>query len=154
MINNRLKLKIIVIFLTITSIISINSKILAKEEDKIVINYFYITSCSTCDEIEGLLEEVSNKENIEIIKKNIGVKENYNKFYDFLQKYNVPSNVKGIVPAIFTEDKYFIGGEDIKNGLKNISQIEDISLDEKSINNKKSAFKTLAILGGRFTRWV
>lgn len=124
---------------------------------KIEINFFYSKTCPHCarenlyldklekehPEIEIKRYEISERKNIELLKR-------------FYKNYSVLSSERGLVPATFIDDAYFIGfskeiKEKIENRLsrKTISEKDGFKLPSLSeIDIKKYSLSGLAVVLG------
>jgi len=85
------------------------------------IHFFYLPGCAFCKAEESFLDELENNyEEIEIFRYNTLEKDNIELLRDFHEKYDVPKQKRGLVPATFTEQNYFIGfDESIAKQLEN-----------------------------------
>ena len=80
--------------------------------------YFYSPGCEACLRVNPLLERLTkNYPYIELIKKNITLKENQELREAFNISYKVPEKKRGTVPSVFF-GRAFIGEKEIKKGLE------------------------------------
>jgi len=88
------------------------------------IDFFYSATCPHCAAEEVFLKDLQAKYPAIQVKfyEVTGSAENQALLKDFYQKYSVPANEQGFVPATFTPQKYFVGfndqiGKDIESCL-------------------------------------
>ncbi len=107
-----------IVFLTLLLLLFLPFFVSAQEN--IEINFFYSPTCPHCAKEEKFLDEIQEKYSDIIINRYLV---NETKNIDLLKKYyndyNVPEEYYGMVPATFTNNKYFVGfsekiGESIK----------------------------------------
>ncbi|OPZ93011.1 MAG: hypothetical protein BWY74_01322 [Firmicutes bacterium ADurb.Bin419] len=123
--------------------------------DKVQVIYFYSTTCSTCQKIEGYFKELSEENaNVEFIKYNIMKLENKSLMELYNKSYNVQEKDLGIVPVVFVKDTYFVGEKAIRNNLERIIKRNDNSktrvIEQNNNNNFNSdimRFSKLKLLG-------
>jgi len=101
--------KFIYIFLLLFFLFGLFDSVFA-QEGQIEIDFFYSSTCPYCAKEEKFLDDlqdrypevkinrylVSNRDNVELLK-------------EFYKEYNVSAEYYGMVPATFTNEKYFIG---------------------------------------------
>ncbi len=98
----------------------VNSSVAIVEETTKIIDYYFITTCSTCHELTFLLDEIDQKTEYKINRINISNDDNYKKFNEELLQLNVPDNRRGIIPTIIYKDRYFIGKDEVETVLSQI----------------------------------
>jgi cytochrome c biogenesis protein CcdA/glutaredoxin len=138
---NHMKIKlykniIISLVLTIMVMLALSAyKCEAKEQKKIIMVYFYINVCKSCNEAEKSLNELSSiiKEsgkNIspDIRMYNIENSRSYELLLKYIDYYKVPKE-KGTVPILFLGNKYFQGKDEIEKGLKDVMSEDNIILE-------------------------
>ena len=98
--------------------------VLAKEE-RIEINFFYSPTCAYCAKEWKFLDKLKEEyPEVKINRFSIFEKENIELLKKFYQEYKVPSVHYGMVPATFTNKKYFIGfNEEIKKSIESCIQV-------------------------------
>ena len=87
--------------------------------------YFYIPGCMACSATENYLMNLQEEfPYIEIIKENMArrEKQELREFYDSF--YKIPKEDRGAVPAVFINNKAFIGRSIIEKNLKAFLQEE------------------------------
>jgi len=91
-----------------------------EEGDTIV--YFYSSTCSSCQRLEGFFSTIqSDYKNVSIIKYNI-VDLNHKSLLDeYNERYHVSEEHEGIVPVVFIHDKYFTGEKTIEQYTNDIT---------------------------------
>ncbi len=84
------------------------------------INFFYSLTCPHCAKEEKFLDDLEKKyPEIEIKKFSVSQSSNLELLKEFYRKYQVPSEYYGMVPATFTNSRYFIGfSEEISRGIE------------------------------------
>ncbi|MDP2909528.1 MAG: hypothetical protein Q8N69_00400 [bacterium] len=113
------------LFLIVFAIITLFSPGISFAEGA-TIDFFFSPTCPHCAAEEKFLDEIQNEyPDLKINRYSVNETENLNKLRDFYQEYGVPQRYYGMVPATFTDNKYFIGfnekiGEDIKKCLDEI----------------------------------
>jgi len=119
---NKIKILFAVIFIA-TFLIS--GFFVNAQQKPIEIYFFYSATCPHCAKEKEFLKELEKQ--YPEVKINqyevVSSQENQKILQEFYDKYKVPQNERGWVPATFTPTKYFVGfneqtGEDIKNCLK------------------------------------
>ena len=111
-------------------------------QDKVEINFFYSQTCLHCAAEEEFLKDLQDRypeiriNQYEVIYN----QQNQELLRDFYQKYSVPKNLQGLVPATFTPEKYFVGfsqgiAEELENCLEKCLRPDkgDVSLINTSI---------------------
>ncbi len=118
------KFKIFFGILFIIAFLSGGFSVLAQEKP-VEVYFFYSATCPHCAAEKEFLKGLENQyPEIKIYQYEVvSNPENQKLLQEFYDKYRVPDNEKGFVPATFTPTKYFVGfnqqiGEDIKNCLK------------------------------------
>lgn len=111
--------------------------------NSIEINYFYISACPSCKDVEQYLAELSDRcapklkaKNISLVinKYNTAENENLNLLQAYLEKYNVPEKEQDL-PIVFTGKTYIAGEEAIKAQLE--KELLTVKPDhEQSLNVK------------------
>lgn len=158
--SSKIKKSIVITF-TLLLVFSLNNSLhahaLTKSNEIYEIIYFYINSCSTCEKMEFLLDEIQKNKCIKIVRKNISNKYILKEFNEYLEKYGVPYNKRGIVPAVFIDDKCYIGEKEIKAVLNEISSnfrtSKSVESKDSITGNKNKIFRslmnirTLSVLG-------
>jgi len=84
------------------------------------INLFFGSTCPHCATEESFLGGLEKKyPGVKINKFEISEGKNIDLLKNFYQKYKVPSNLYGLIPATFIKDRYFIGfNEKIGGGIE------------------------------------
>jgi len=88
--------------------------------EDISVDFFYGITCPHCKKVDPLIEELKPLYP-EIIFNEYEVYSNHDnstKLNIYFDKYDVPSNQRG-VPAVFISDQYFIGDTPIIDNLEN-----------------------------------
>jgi len=136
------------------------------------VKIFYSQSCPHCASARAFLSELDEKRNGVSVKE-FGISQNIELLKELYEEHEVPSNKRGLVPAIFIDGEYFIGfnenigseieecinqkieGEGPCEGGKNQGTTSDASVDKKislpllgEINTKDYSLPTLAVLLG------
>ena len=90
------------------------------EEGKVEINFFYSPICPHCAQEEIFLNELGKKyPEIKINKFSVYERDNVELLQKLYKDYNVPQKYYGMVPATFTNDRYFVGfNEEIKKNIE------------------------------------
>ncbi len=84
----------------------------------IQIDFFYSSTCPHCANARNYLIKLEKKYPLLIIN-NYEVSDNSQKLIEFYNRYNVSSDSHGFVPAIFTNDKFYVGfSEEISKEIK------------------------------------
>lgn len=116
-------MKKIIFFVFIVGLtLSIANFVSAQEQKKTEINFFYSPTCPHCAKAKIFLSDLEKKyPELRVVQWEVSF--NVEKLKEFYKKYNVPANLQGLVPAIFTEVDYFIGfdakvGQDIESCVK------------------------------------
>jgi len=135
---------------------------------EVEIDFFFSPTCPHCAREEKFLDELENKyPDIKINRYLVSGKENVDLLKEYYKKYDVSKSYYGMVPATFTNDKYFIGfsekiGENIEECILKCKQGEMLeggfsifNLEESidlpiigSINIKNFSLPVLAIVLG------
>ncbi|MBU2539946.1 hypothetical protein KJ786_02195 [Patescibacteria group bacterium] len=114
----------LILFATLSSFI-VKADFVSAQQVRPEITLFYSSTCPNCVKEEEFLKdliirypEIDLKE-YEVMQS----QDNQKLLGEFYQKYNVPKNEQGFVPATFTAARYFIGfneqiGKDIENCLE------------------------------------
>lgn len=78
------------------------------------INIFYSPTCPHCEKEREFLNQLKEKYPDIVINEYevMSNQDNQKLLADFYEKYNVPQNERGYVPATFTSTKYFVGFND------------------------------------------
>ncbi len=102
---------------------NVNAQTETKNESK-TIHLFSSPTCPHCTSAKIFLENLQNNEGLKFIIEEHTISRNVELAKNFYEKYNVPSSKQGLVPAIFLDEKYFIGfskqtEEEIISYLKN-----------------------------------
>lgn len=99
------------LFVIIFLVLLIKPDLGIAQKNSIEINFFYSAICPHCAEEKEFLVDLKERyPEIEIKEYEIFYNRENQKFLnEFYEKYNVPSNERGYVPATFTPTKYFIG---------------------------------------------
>lgn len=112
--------KILFIFLFIFFIIFFFTKTTLSYTGDILIYYFYIEGCPECSRVRPYLESLESKDGrLKITKLNIVLLENQELRAKLDEYYNVPDDKRGVVPAIFIGEDFYIRENDIFNNIKN-----------------------------------
>lgn len=103
----------LLLFLTVVSVFSIPSY----AQDKAQIIYFGLDSCSECIKTNKILDDIQKNynEKINILKYDIGNKENESLFLSYVDYLNIETQV----PLVILGDKYYNNLKDIQNNLQN-----------------------------------
>lgn len=109
----------------------------------VTIDFFYSPTCPHCAKEEVFLNGIQKQyPDLKVNRYSVNETENLDKLKDFYQKYNVPEQYYGMVPATFTNSKYFIGfNDEIGNNIKTC-------LDEICYKNGVSQNTSLVDLEG------
>ncbi len=116
------------------ALLFLNGSVFAEEKNEI--NFFYSDYCPHCAKEEQFLDTVEEQyPEIKINRFSVtSNKESVKKLQSFYQEYDVPERNWGLVPALFTNNQYFIGfSEETKEQI--IDCLEDCSDLEKNIYN-------------------
>ena len=90
-------------------------------QEKVQINFFFSPTCPHCAKEWKFLDGLEGKyPNIKINRYSVAEKENIELLKSFYENYHVPPEYRGMVPATFTNTKYFIGYN--KEVAKNIEE--------------------------------
>ncbi len=81
--------------------------------------YFYSDSCHHCSNVNTYFLENDIYKKYAISKFEVSEKGVAEKFYSFVEKYNVPKEDRGAVPFIISREKYWIGDQTIIDAHKN-----------------------------------
>jgi cytochrome c biogenesis protein CcdA/glutaredoxin len=140
----------------------------AKGQNKLILVYFYLNVCKSCNETEKSLKELSSivkesgKDIIPDIRMyNLENSKSYELLLKYIDRYKVPKEM-GKVPILFIGNKYFQGKDEIEKGLKDvISEGNNIPetplLASQSINSKaivEEKFSKINGIGVFFTGLV
>jgi len=80
------------------------------QPEQVEISFFYSKTCPHCVQEKRFLEKLENKYNKLLIHKyNIAEQDRVEMLKGFYEKYGVPKEEWGFVPATFLKDKYLIG---------------------------------------------
>jgi len=92
----------------------------AQESAKVEINFFYSPTCPHCAREEKFLNELQDKyPDITINRYSVNESKNIDLLKKYYNDYNVSQEYFGMVPATFTNNKYFIGfNEDIGKNIE------------------------------------
>lgn len=87
----------------------------ASAQSTVEINYFYRPKCPHCLRVSVFLDDLGKKyNNIEIKKYNVFERGGIEKLLEFYDEYDVPEGPeRGLVPVIFTPDRYFVGFDEM-----------------------------------------
>jgi len=139
------------------------------QENTVEVNFFYSPTCPHCAEEEKFLDNLQEDyPDLRINRYSVLRSENLQKLKGFYKKFNVPEQYYGMVPATFTNSKYFIGfnnqvGRDIRNCLSEICYKNNVSEESSTIvdikgnievpfigkiNIRKYSFPVLAVILG------
>lgn len=115
-----------------------------------IIQYFHVTACSSCLEVEKFLDTIQNK-NIKINEYNISQPENLDLVKQYFDAYRVSEEDQS-VPIIFIGDTYLSGEKTIKESLVNaIDEGQGIGtpiiIDSTTSNSSKDRFSGYGIVG-------
>jgi len=80
-----------------------------ESEDLIEINFFRSSTCPHCAEEEEFLEELEGKYQIKVNRFLVSEKDNAQLLLGLYNEYEVPSELRGYIPATFVGGRYFIG---------------------------------------------
>src|SRR5699024_9497935 len=115
-----------------------------------IIQYFHVTACSSCLEVEKFLDTIQNK-NIKINEYNISQPENLDLVKQYFDAYRVSEEDQS-VPIIFIGDTYLSGEKTIKESL--VNAIDEghgigtpIIIDSTTSNRSKDRFSGYGIVG-------
>ncbi|MGQ9845247.1 MAG: hypothetical protein ACUVQN_03420 [Caldisericia bacterium] len=112
--------KIVLIFLFVFFTIFFFTKITLSYTGDILIYYFYIEGCPECSRVRPYLESLESKDGrLKITKLNIALPENQELRAKLDEYFNVPEDKRGVVPAIFIGEDFYIRENDIFNNIKN-----------------------------------
>ena len=118
--------------------------VFGKDSQSLEIFFFYKSGCPHCAAEEKFLEELLDKyPELEIKSFSVYDKRGIQLLQELYQTYQVPAHLRGLVPATFVGDRYFIGfskseEEEIKNYI--LSLREEINLEDQSENTTKVPF--------------
>lgn len=151
--KNALK-KIAVLSLVIFLLLPVVS---AQENNSLEIDFFYSLTCPHCISEKSFLESIEeNYENVYFNYYKVDDEKNFENLMQLYEKYEVPHNMRGVVPITFIGEDYFIGFDDsmklkIENSIK--SQITGEEFDSKNglikgINPDEHSLFALAIILG------
>ena len=126
MFNNKKFVCLVFLTIFLISGLFLNfAKAKADSQSTVNLDFFYSATCPHCAKEKEFLKELEKQ--YPEVKINqyevISNRENQKILQEFYEKYKVPENEKGYVPATFTPTEYFVGfneqiGQDIKNCLK------------------------------------
>lgn len=112
--------KIVLIFLFVFFTIFFFTKITVSYTGDILIYYFYIEGCPECSRVRPYLESLESKDGrLKITKLNIALPENQELRAKLDEYYSVPEDKRGVVPAIFIGEDFYVRENDIFNNIKN-----------------------------------
>lgn len=119
------KIILILLSLIIFSCFVIKPGFVLAQQEPIKIDFFYSPTCPHCKAEKEFLKTL-RKQYPELKVKEYDVinsKQNQEILMEFYEQYKVPIRERGLVPATFIENRYFIGfnqqiGEDIESSLK------------------------------------
>lgn len=112
--------KIVLIFLFVFFTIFFFTKITVSYTGDILIYYFYIEGCPECSRVRPYLESLESKDGrLKITKLNIVLPENQELRAKLDEYYSVPEDKRGVVPAIFIGEDFYVRENDIFNNIKN-----------------------------------
>jgi len=98
-------------------ILSVFWLFLALPVSAITIDFFFSPTCPHCAEEEEWLEGLSD--DIEINRYSVFEEKNVNLLKDYYNNYGVPSSQRGLVPATFIDDQYFVGfNQEVKASME------------------------------------
>lgn len=101
----------IVSFFTLLTLLVPSWSVSAQE--RVELNFFYSLTCPHCTKEKAFLIDLEQKyPELEINRFDVAKQESIDSLSDFYKQYNVPEEKRGMVPANFMEDKYFIGFND------------------------------------------
>ncbi len=137
------------------------------QENQVEIDFFYSSICPHCAKEEKFLDELQDKyPEVKINRYIVSNRDNVGLLKEFYKEYDVPVEYYGMVPATFTDDKYFIGfNEEIGKGIEDCileckagKTSEDVSIIDLEgnisipiigeINIKKYSLPVLAVILG------
>ncbi len=114
------KIATFVILFSLVYLFLVNTNI-TYANSKGCIFFFYGEGCQSCAKVKPFIEKIEKeREDVEIHKFEIyGTPKNRKLLNDFFDAYNVPKD-KRWIPAVFTQDKWLTGPDDIKNKLEDL----------------------------------
>lgn len=158
--------KFVYIFLLLFFLFNAFDFVLAQDIE-VEINFFYSPTCPHCAEEEKFLNGLEEKySEIKINRFSVFNRDNVELLKEFYKEYEVPVEHYGMVPATFTNERYFVGfnkeiGEAIENCIlecKAGKTSEDVSIIDLEgnidipiigkINLKKYSLPILAVILG------
>jgi glutaredoxin len=87
--------------------------IFAQEPVKVEINFFYSPTCPHCAKEEKFLDDLQTRyPDITITRYSVNESKNIDLLKQYYKDYDVPQEYQGMVPATFTNSKYFVGYSD------------------------------------------
>ncbi len=103
--------KYIFIFLFLVLMSGCFNFVLAQEEPGLIeINFFYSKTCTYCAKAKEFLEDLEQRyPEIQVKRFNIFKTESIELLKKLYKEYKVPKNEQGLVPVTFTEERYFLG---------------------------------------------
>jgi thiol-disulfide isomerase/thioredoxin len=109
----------------------------------VAIDFFYSPTCPHCAKEEIFLNDIQKQyPDLVINRHSVNETENLDKLKEFYARYKVPEQYYGMVPATFTNTKYFIGyNDEIGKNIKTC-------LDEICLKNGVSQNTSLVDLEG------
>ncbi|MDD4625275.1 MAG: glutaredoxin domain-containing protein [Candidatus Pacebacteria bacterium] len=78
----------------------------------IVVHVFTSTTCPHCAQAKSFLDDFEKENNFGLKINDYEFGENINKINEFYDAYSVPESRRGLVPAIFVGDRYWVGFND------------------------------------------
>lgn len=79
------------------------------EVEKTTVYIFSTPTCPHCTSAKNFLRELQNQEGVDFSVRDYDISRNSDIAESFYKQYSVPSSRRGLVPAIFVGDKYFVG---------------------------------------------
>lgn len=121
---------------------------LATEENKssigVGVNFFYSSMCSHCAKEEKFLDGLEGKYS-EIQINRLEISGNIDLLSDLYNKYNVPLELRGSVPVVFVQDRYFVGYSESQNKEIENCVLGFIETQEEESCEAKEKSKTIEL---------
>lgn len=79
------------------------------EAEKDIVYIFTSPTCPHCKDAKNFLDDLQKNKDVKFSVQDNDISRDNEKINSFYESYSVPSNMRGLVPAIFIGDKYYVG---------------------------------------------
>jgi len=121
-------------------------------QEPVTIEIIGSPSCPHCTNAKAFLENIPKTHNIDIDILEYNLSQNTYLTVQLYEKFDVPSHMQGLIPAIFIEDKYFVGfnqqiGEEILTYILDIYNGEIKESTENPWPEREERIVNIPIIG-------